>query len=205
MKKRNIVLSLLLLGVVVFGIFYNTTLKDQWHVWDSGIRWLQSHTGTKYTSTNEAVEGSYSVELNLADLESNHGKKIFEQGRNHSIVVESIEKISENNEYSITLYSKGTYSVFNGKLISFCAHKPKVDGKYQSVETASALVQYMGNDYNCISLSRANLLRNYGDVYIYQVVLPNIDEIENSNSAVLTISGLTETKWTRNWGYREAK
>ena len=95
MKKRNIVLSLLLLGVVVFGIFYNTTLKDQWHVWDSGIRWLQSHTGTKYTSTNEAVEGSYSVELNLADLESNHGKKIFEQGRNHSIVVESIEKISE--------------------------------------------------------------------------------------------------------------
>ena len=74
-----------------------------------------------------------------------------------------------------------------------------MDGKYQSVETASALVEYMGNDYNCTSFTTANLLRNYGDVYTYQVVLPNIDETENSSTAVLTISGLTETKWTRNW------
>ena len=206
MKKRYIILSGLLVAILLFGALFNTLLDDQWEIWDDGLSWMYVVSGTKYLLENEKVDGTYSVELDLVDLESNLGKTIFQQGHKQRILIDKIEKVSEKNEYLVTLYSWCKHNVFGGELVTFYAHYPKIEGKHQpSIETANAVVQYMDNMYNCITVDSWKLVRHEGDLITYQIILPEDVNVELNDKAVLTVSNLTENKWSRNWDYRETK
>lgn len=203
MKKRKVLLSILFIGVLLFGALYHIILKDQWHVWDSGLAWMYIVSDTKYTLENEPVEGTYSVELNLEDLESNIGKDVFKSRRSQRIMIDAIEKLPESNDYLITLYSWCRYNVFGGKLVTFYEHNPRGGEEPQMVETANVAVQYKGQDYSCNVYRCLQLMRHEGDLCTYQVTLPEDINIAENSAAVLTISNLTENIWTRNWSYKE--
>lgn len=205
MKKRYVVLSSLLVAILLFGTLFNTLLDDQWEIWDDGLSWMYVVSGTKYILENEKVDGTYSVELDLVDLESNVGKDVFKNGRSQRIMIDSIEKIPESNEYLLTLYSWCKYNVFGGKLVTFYEHNPIGSEEKQMIETANVVVQYKGQDYPCSVYRCFQLMRHEGDLCTYQVTLPEDINIEEDNTAVLRISNLTENIWTRNWSYRETK
>lgn len=205
MKKQNNILSILLIGILLFGALYHIILKDQWYVWDNGLAWMYMESDTKYTLENKPLEGTYSVELDLDDLESNIGKDVFKNGRSQRILIDSIEKIPESNDYLVTLYSWCKYSVFGGKLVTFFAHNPFGGVEPQMVETANVMVQYGGQEYPCSIYRCLQLMRHEGDLCTYWVTLPEAVNISENNTAVLTISNLTENTWTRNWAYRETK
>ena len=203
MKKQNVLLGVLLVGIVLLGLLLHPLFDDQWEIWDDGLSWMYVVSDTKYTLENEPVEGTYSVELNLDDLESNIGKDVFENGRSQRIMIDAIEKMPESNEYLITLYSWCKYNVFGGKLVTFFEHNPRGGVEPQFVETANVVVHYEGQEYPCSLYSCLQLMRHEGDLCTYQVTLPEDANMKENNTAVLTINNLTENIWKRNWSYRE--
>ena len=113
-KRRWLSLGFLLacICVIVCMVPYkNGTL----HTWKYGLRYHLWNIN--YTTSQEAVPGQWSVELDLKDLDSNVGKVLYEDTSGCLIVVSEVNKQAPY-QYRVFFRAFGVYDRTGGQLVS---------------------------------------------------------------------------------------
>lgn len=197
MKKHHkilIICSVILCFLASF-LYY---LDDTW-VWDNGLRYLRSNTGTKYDYSHQIDSNAYTIELDLNHLDSNIDKEIYKNGR-CSIDIEKLEW-NESGGYLIQFYSHGTYSPFGGKLVDGMSHS-KINNQYCGTFTASLTATYNGIQYESPFANSSGLLRNDGSIFSFYLFPESAYTdgsipVKHTGTVTITLSNLTKSTWSR--------
>ncbi|MNJ48837.1 hypothetical protein D3C77_440430 [compost metagenome] len=96
LKANKLFYSITLLTAVVIAVLWSSGLFG---LWSDGIAFLANNTKEFTDENGHLVEGKYSLEVNLSDLESNIGKEIYNDG-DHRIYVSWLQRI-HNGGYDI--------------------------------------------------------------------------------------------------------
>ncbi len=174
---------------------------------NAGLSYFFHYHPDKYAITHQTIPDGYSVEIDLSDLDSNVGKRIWENG-NQYIEIASVDTDDYyRSDYRIFFRSYGFYDMSGGKLTSGIEHTHTSEG-YYSYNTAADLVttyngvSYPGHWQGMTCLNWANGIKA-SDYLGFYLLLPEelFDEngvpLTGNSKATVTLYNLTEHTWTR--------
>ena len=203
--KNSAKAVLIIIAAVAF-LFASCSFIDDNFVWDNGLRYLWSYSeeeeeNQKYNYTSELLADSHSIQIDLDNLDSNIGQKIYKNGRCYIDIGEILPYDTEQGGYRIRFYSHGPYGIFGGQLVSIMDHQI-IDGVGSGNISASFVTEYNNKTYTCTLEESMGLMRNDGDMFCYYLFPQEAYEsgevpTENIGTVTITLSNLTESKWTR--------
>ncbi|MBP3963014.1 hypothetical protein [Paenibacillus lignilyticus] len=187
-------------AAVVFLYYWLVGFPAAWTIHMADI----ANNTEKFTDKHGyAVTGKYSVSVDLADLESNVGKELYNDGA-HRIYVMWIDNAGlQGGGYRIGFRAAGTYSHNGASLISGTHHKTVGEQEFATEMTAKMTAEYKGNVYESATYGTGGLNYKDGDEFSFYL-FPNDayekDAITLSEKGVvrLTVTGLYQNLWSRN-------
>ena len=150
------IISVLIIIILVDSGSYDT--------WRRGLIY-QFHS-TRYTLCQERVPGTWSVELDLTDLESNSGKVLYEDESGCRITVERVEE-DPSGDLWVWFQSHGVYDRTGGTLVTACS--PIFDrlriryDKNDKTHFPEMSVIVNGINHPCTSAGGGSLNSRYGN------------------------------------------
>ena len=200
-KTSKSFLILLLILLLIFSITLIILLAfGAFDFYKDGMAYFCKNT-KKYEYRYEVINESISFSIDLTDLESNMGKKIYTDG-NTCIEINQVSLDHEGN-YRVYFRSHGTYSRKGGTLISGIRHKPNPDGTY-TTNCQSKLQIKFGNDlFDCKVAGMTGLNYKDGDIFGYLIFSEGFFEENDINDAKkpdkldLVLSELIKNEWAR--------
>ena len=114
MKSGRVVL--IGLALLLFGYLF--LHSNAYGVWTRGLGYM-NNSPDKYVLSYHEIPGEYSLEIDLNDLESNVGKRIWQDGEQY-IEVYLVDET--DGRYRIFFRSHGVYEMQKGNLISGTKH-----------------------------------------------------------------------------------
>lgn len=176
----------------IFGLLFN------------GISYIANDTKTYTQENSQIVPGQYELTVNLADLDSNIGKELYNDGSNRIYVswIDNTRQVSTGG-YRIGFRSCGEYSLNGAVLISGIAHKAVDNQSFTSDMSAKMTGVYNGKTYNCGVYGTSGLNYKDGDdfaFYLFPGDAYNNGEItlEEKGDIRLTVTKLYKNVWTKN-------
>ena len=202
---KNSAKAVLIIIVAVAFLFASCSFISDNFVWDSGLRYLWAYSeeeeNQKYNYTSELLTVSHSIQIDLDNLDSNIGEKIYKNGRCYIDIGEVLPYDAEQGGYRIRFYSHGPYGISGGSLVSIMDHYC-INGTGSDNVYATLTAEYNGKVYECALEERLGLMRNDGDMFCYYLFPQEAYEsgevpTENIGKITITISNLVESNWTR--------
>ena len=160
MKARKI-LYILLMAVMVVGLWSSGLFG----LWSEGMAFLANNTEEFTDKNGHLIDGRYSFEVDLSDLESNIGKEIYNDGE-HRIYISWLLR-SHNGGYDIGFRSSGQYSLSGATLISGLHHETINDHSFTTSTTAKLTAEYKGKTYNAQVTGQCGLNYKDGDCFSF--------------------------------------
>ena len=202
-KVNKIGIILITIIAIIILILWYTGLIG---LWTSGMASIAKNT-KGFTDTNgHAIQGEYSVSIDLDDLQSNIGKELYNDG-NNKIYVSWIDNTGNSNSggYRIGFRSCGQYSLINATLVSGVHHKTVSENSFTSVMSAKMTAKYNDKVYNCEIYSTSGLNYNDGDdfsFYIFPQESYENNEISLSEEGLvyLSVTDLYKNVWSKKQG-----
>lgn len=157
----------------------------------------------KYYFLHHEIDGSFSLEIDLSDPDSNTGKELYNDD-GHKIIVERVYQGGLNTGgYIIVFRSKGKYSPAGGSLVSGIKHEYKhTNHGFSSEIFASMTAEYRGKVYQSFRCGQSGIIYKDGDTfsfYLFPREAYDKQEItlNESGIAVIHIRHLCKTIWTK--------
>lgn len=146
MKKSKMILLLVFLIILLFLIItWRTGLLE---LWSKGIPSIANNTEKYSDEAGYVLDGSCTIQIDLADIQSNIGKELYNDGR-HKIIVEWINISGVSVEgIHIGFRSFGDYSTDGATLISGVHHITNNDRSFSTLMTAKVIAKYKNNQYD---------------------------------------------------------
>ena len=144
--KRRWALFGFLAAMLLTGIYIVLLKNGSIGTWQYGLRyhlWDPS-----YITTYEPLNGSWSVELDLNDLESNEGKILYEDESGCCITVSEVSKKAPY-EYRVFLRSHGAYDHNGGQLVSGSFHPLHLSTSFIPTDWPKATASVAGLNRSC--------------------------------------------------------
>jgi hypothetical protein len=144
----------------------------------------------------QAVEGKYTITLDLLDVESNIGKELFNDGT-HKIVV---AEIKDYQGYIIKFRSKGKFSKKGGTLVSGIQHH-LVGAKHTppTRDKVKITASYNGQTFDSSIHSWGGLNYLDGDYFSFRIFpsreLYKAINLEEERFVTLTVTDLYKNIW----------
>ncbi|MDQ0878283.1 hypothetical protein QFZ77_006942 [Paenibacillus sp. V4I3] len=195
MKARKMLYITLLFIAVTVAILWSSGLFS---LWFGGMAILANNT-VEFTDKNgHQLDGRYSLEVDLSDLESNIGKEIYNDGE-HRIYVSWL-KVTHNGGFDIGFRSSGQYSLSGATLISALHHETINIHSFTTSSTTILTAEYNGKTYNAQLTGQCGLNYKDGDCFSFTFFLrelPNEDNIKDVGIVNLTIVDLYKNIWIK--------
>ncbi|WP_084243878.1 hypothetical protein [Planomicrobium okeanokoites] len=151
----------------------------------NGISYIADQTEEYYKIT-EPVEGEYTVELDLNDLENNEGKILYDDGDSQISVMKVVEQ--EEKGYEVVFRSHAKDLPEGAVLVSGIAHDNTEDGSTHSIEAEATA----GKDAHQLSPSTATgLSYKDGDHFGFYLDAP----AEEADKVAMTVTNLQLNLW----------
>lgn len=187
-------------GIVGFLIVLITIVVLFWiaqraNLWINGIGIIANDV-EDYYYTAFPVDGEYSVEIDLNDLESNEGKVLFNDGENEIYVSEVIFR---NDNYELYFRSSGKFDMGGASLISAIEHA-RTELGFTDVMRAEVEGTYNGKTFRLRNSGSSGLNYRDGDSFGYYLIPEEAEielDLEKESVMMVTISNLHMNLWAK--------
>ena len=191
--------------VMILAIIFIILLENgAWGTWRHGLAY--QFTSTDYALAYEEIPGSWSLELDLTDLESNAGKVLYEDDTGCRILVDAVDE-TRPGEYRVWFRSHGVYGREGGALVSGCQSQPVEKTMWSPDLSASLTVSADGRDLPCTAAGYSGLIYRDGNFFGFHLNPRDPDtgdrvSLEGWDTVTITVAGLTRfsTRRTSYWG-----
>ena len=198
-KLKNIFLITAPVVGVLLLVFWLTGLLG---LWIDGMRYVVGNTETYYFEEGHMVDGEYSVDIDLSDLQSNIGKELYNDGT-HKIYVNWVHNSENKNTgaYEIGFRSSGHYSVTGASLVSGIQHLMIDESSFTSEITAKMKSMYKGETYDGFYSGSSGINFKDGDefsFYLFPHSAYDTNKISLSEKGVVevTVTNLYKNLWS---------
>lgn len=194
MKSKMIFYITVVIAAVLISLLWKSGVFG---LWTDGMAHIANNTKEFTDKTGHIIEGNYSMEIDLSDLESNIGKEIYNDGE-HRISVFWLQR-TQNGGYDVGFRSSGQYSLSGATLISGLHHKTLGEHSFTTLVTSKMKVDYRGKEYEAQSTGQCGINYKNGDCFSFTFFLrddPNEEPIEGTGSVKLTITDLYKNIWS---------
>ena len=160
--------------------------------WRKGLAY--QFADVNYAIAYDQVPGSYSVELDLTDLEDNAGKVLYEDETGCRILVDSVDE-NEPGEYRVWFRSYGVYNRAGSELVSGCQSLP-VEKTTWTMETSAVMTAAVnGTSYSCSLAGESGLIYKDGNLFGFHLNPRTADwepvSLDGLEQVTVTVSGLS--------------
>jgi hypothetical protein len=173
-------------------------------IWNEGMAYIANHTAGYNNKGGYVIQDSYSMTINLADLESNVGKELYNDG-NHRIYVAWVNNTGSANSggYSIGFRSSGQYSLKGATLVSGVQHITLGEHSFTSKMSAQMTAEYHAKSYGSSASGHGGLNYKNGDDFSFYLFPPEAYDskevtLDETGEVRLTISNLYMNVWSKN-------
>ncbi len=185
-------LALILIGCCILGICNS----EKYKVWQGGLAYI-NYESNDYMGKYSLDESVYTVEIDLDDLDSNTGKRIYENGDCYIEVGLVHNAHPTNGGYRIIFSSYGVSDFVDGNIVSGVSHR-----KSQSDLTATMEVVYNGITYATSTCGYGGLQETNTDTfgfYVFptEVYDNNLIPAEHIGTVTVKLTNLTVNEWRR--------
>lgn len=172
-------------------------------LWIHGMSYIADNTA-KYTDSNGyLIPEQYSISIDLADLESNIGKELYNDG-DYKIYVAWLDNAGSINTggYRIGFRSSGQYSLEGASLISGAQHATVNEHSFTTRMTAAMTAEYNDTVYTSSEFSISGLNYKDGDEFGFYIFPSDAYEqqaitLEETGIVQLTITNLYKNIWSK--------
>jgi len=199
-KPKNILLILSSVVGISFLVFWLTGLLA---LWIDGMRYVVGNTDKYNYEEGHMVDGEYSVDIDLSDLQSNIGKELYNDGT-HKIYVNWVHNSENKNTgaYEIGFRSSGHYSLTGASLVSGIQHSMIDESSITSEITAKMTSTYNGETYDNFYSSSSGINFKDGDefsFYLFPHSAYDTNEISLDEKGVVevTVTNLYKNMWSK--------
>lgn len=182
-----IIIAIIIIILLENGVYgtYRHGLAFQFH---------NSNYGISY----QDIPGSWSVELDLTDLESNAGKVLYEDETGYRITVQAVDLNGKTREagYRVWFRAYGVYDHTGGHLVSGCQSMPVDKTTYTLSSSASMTAAVGATSYPCSEAGASGLIYKDGNMFGFHLN-PRAPQdfsyipIDGLDKISVTVSGLT--------------
>lgn len=179
---------------VILAVLMIITLKNGvYATWKHGLAF--QFTDSNYQIFYEDIPNSFSVELDLKDLESNVGKVLYADESGCRVLVDSVDE-NRQGEYRVWFRGHGVYARDGGQLVSGC-QSMRVDKVTWTMSTTAAMTAAVnGSRYPCSQAGTSGLIYKDGNQFGFHLNprVPDTWEaipIGGLDKLTVTVSGLT--------------
>ncbi|GIP53300.1 hypothetical protein [Paenibacillus vini] len=193
MKKSKMILLLVFLIILLsLVITWRTGLLE---LWSKGISSIANNTEKYSDEAGYVLDGSYTIQIDLADIQSNIGKELYNDGR-HKIIVEEINNSGVSAEgINIGFRSFGDYSTDGATLISGVHHKTNNDRTFSTLMTAQLIAKYKNKQYGGAISGVSGLNYKSGDDFSFNI--NPVEALRDKGKVELTVSNLYLNIWKK--------
>lgn len=204
-QRRRWIAAGAILAIILAVIYIILNNYGYIGTWRYGLRY--QFWNLNYAVAFEELPGSYSVELDLNDLESSHSKVLYEDESGCRIIVDYIKEATNSGEYSIVFQAEGVCRPEVGYLVSGCQNERKEKQTYSTTITATMITTV--GEFSCSPSYRyaKSSLDENGNFFGFHLFLLDtydrdrfmlIDELAAEDHIVtVTVTGLTRMTTTR--------
>ena len=194
MKSGRVVI----IGFVLLLSGYLFLHSNTYGVLFNGLSYM-NNSPDKYVLSYHEIPGEYSLEIDLNDLESNVGKRIWQDGEKY---IEVYLVDDDNGRYRIFFRSHGVYEMQKGNLISGTKHIKYDNNSGSCAMQAKLSTKYNGKIYDCNVQGMSGINEKDGDTfgfYVFPSKAYREDNVplENAGIVTVTISNLIEHRWVK--------
>lgn len=197
MKKSILNLNTVYIGaaIIALGSLF-IVLASEWSgLWIKGIGYV-ANDAENYHNNAHPIEGEYTVEIDVSDLESNEGKVLYDDGEERQIYVSNVT-IQNESDYEVYFRSRGTFSLGGATLVSGIAHTQN-NNDFVSKFQAEANATYRDYHYKLRPSGYTSLKYRDGDEFGFYLNPPEkeIDiDLEEEQTVEVTVTNLYVNLW----------
>ena len=163
-----------------------------WGTWREGLAY--QFFSPSYSLSYEKIPGSYTLELDLKDLDSNTGKVLYEDPVGCRILVDGMDQ-ARPGEYRVHFRSHGVYGRRGGVLVSGCQSVP-VDKLTWTFDPSAAMsLTVDGRDYPCSLAGMSGLIDRDGNSFSFHLNPWTAEggpvSLEDLETVTVTVTGLS--------------
>ena len=178
----------IIIAVILIILLRNGT----YGTWRNGLAY--QFVDANYAIAYTQVPGSYTVELDLTDLEHNAGKVLYEHESGCRILVDAVDE-NTPGEYRVWFRSYGVYGREGGELVSGCQSFP-VEKNTWTMDTSAAMTATVnGTDYACSLAGASGLIYKDGNMFGFHLNPRTADwepvSLDGLEQVSITVSGLS--------------
>ncbi len=181
--------------IVIVGIVVLFWIGQMASLWITGISKIADDV-EDYYYTSIPVDGEYSVEINLTDLESNEGKVLFDDGENQIYVREVLFR---NENYELYFRSSGKFDFGGASLVSAIEHTRSEFG-FTDYMRAEAEGTYNGKTFKIWTAGSSGLNYRDGDSFGFYLIPEEAEielHLEKESVMTVTVSNLYTNLWVK--------
>jgi len=191
--------SIALISVIVFSLWVTGIIG----LWRDGMSYFVGKPDDFSQKLGHLLPGTYSVSINLEDLESNIGKDLYNDGE-YRIYVGWIDNTGNFNTggYRIEFRSSGKYSLNGATLISGLRYETISQNVSTSHLTSGMTAKYNEKIYNSSRMSSRGVGYKDGDGFSFYIFPTEAYEngeisLDGKGTVELTITNLYKNIWIR--------
>lgn len=195
-KMRWIAVTAILVLTIVLGALWQSGYVG---MWQNGIAYMAG-TLDKYSYHESTLEDGFEIIIDLADLESNTGKVLYEKDDMY-IDVYTVDEVGlQGGGYRIHFRSHGKYSMDKAVLVSGNKHYATESRWYSYTTNATIRSEYNGKQYEGSVMGSSGLNYKDGDMfsfYIFPSEAYNSGDVttQENGKVKITISNLVVNQW----------
>lgn len=203
-QRRRWIATGAIISTILAIIFIILLKNGSYGTWKHGLayQFFDSNYAIYYVD----VPGSWSVELDLTDLERNTGRLLYEDETGCRIVVDQVDE-NRPGEYRVWFRAHGVYDRVGGQLVSGCHSVPVEKTTHTLSMSAWMTATVDGVAYPCSVAGESGLLYRDGNMFGFhlnprdEASQPFQDiSIEGLDMITVNLSGLTRFS-TQRHGY----
>lgn len=197
-KPIAIILGLLLFSAAL-GIWIHASGYAE--LQNRGLAYLQT-SQDKYDLMYQTDSNAYTMEIDLTDLESNIGKRLWEDGEKYMEIALIDGNEQKYGGYRIFFRSHGVYDLNGGFLNTGVKHIRLSENSGTYEMSAKLITTYNGKSYEAKTQGMTGLNWHDGDFfgfYLFPSEAYDDDNVplENAGKVTITLYNLTEHTWTK--------
>lgn len=180
-------------AIIVLGVLFLPRAVDIYNLRTQGINYFTNDI-ENYHNISHPIEGEYTIEIDLNNLDKNKGKVLFDDEENQIYVSKVIAH--NTNEYELFFRSSGSSSLGGATIISGVEHKHNNEGLISKFQ-AKAEATYRGYTCELIPSEYSGLNYSDADEFGFYLELPKelVPDFEEEGMIDVTVTNLYMNLW----------
>ncbi|MFD1038388.1 hypothetical protein ACFQ3N_08245 [Virgibacillus byunsanensis] len=193
-KYLNLNTVYIIAAIIAVGFLFVPRVIEIVNLRVQGISYVANDV-ENYHNNAHPIEGVYTIEIDLNQLENNEGKVLYDGDKETQIYVSKVI-IHNEEDLEVSFRSKGNYSLGGATLVSGVKHESSKNGFTKSFQ-AESKATYKGDTYKLSPSGSSGLNYHNGDEFGFYFTFPDEIDLEEESRVDVTVTNLYLNLWAK--------